>query len=57
MESKFLLFLVQKFSSASVGWEVQESEYCEEEGEGSFDEEEVFPGVEMRVLDSEDAEG
>jgi len=38
-------------------WGVQESEYCEEEGEGSFDEEEVFPGVEMRVLDSEDAEG
>lgn len=57
MICKLLFFLVQEFSRAGVGWQVEEGEDCEEEGERSFNKEEVLPRIEVRVLDSEDTEG
>lgn len=57
VEGELFFFGSEKFCSGGVVGEVDEGDYTAEDGEGSFDCEEVFPGGEGSGFDLEDSVG
>lgn len=57
VEGELFFFGSEKFGCGGVVGEVDEGDYAAEDGEGSFDCEEVFPGGEGSGFDLEDSVG
>lgn len=57
VEGELFFFGREKFGCGGVVGEVDEGDYTAEDGEGSFDCEEVFPGGQGSGFDLEDSVG